>query len=320
MKAPIAKFSLAATAIVLAVAAHGAAHADCETLIAAFDRAVAAHSIDGAQRAATGIADDILCGSRGDEFQERLVEFLIAHAGAAATPAADRQRAIAMARESLEVTGTWRNAERLANYFMDRGDRGMALYWYEKSVSLQNAPGVKSAPAERQSLLANAAAAKILANDDRQGERTIVFAGSTRDPSNGKLGGIYAPGLLRGAKVVAVPLPINFYTDEPRFTPAGEQALKEFAAAAREQQVRTMKLVGHADPRGAAQYNMDLSRRRVEAVRNALVAGGVTARIMIDWKGSEQPIDIGTLHFKPSQEELWALDRRVEWVREGTAQ
>jgi outer membrane protein OmpA-like peptidoglycan-associated protein len=117
--------------------------------------------------------------------------------------------------------------------------------------------------------------------------------------------------------VVVVPLPVNFYWDETRFTRAGEQALDELAKAAQEQQVRSMRLVGHADPSGNAQYNMDLSKRRVEAVRDALRSRGVRVNFDLAWRGAQEPIDSKNLDFTLTKEELYALDRRVEWVRNG---
>jgi outer membrane protein OmpA-like peptidoglycan-associated protein len=38
-----------------------------------------------------------------------------------------------------------------------------------------------------------------------------------------------------------------------------------------------------------------LSRRRVIAVRDALVKGGMTARITIQWKGDQEPFDVSVL-------------------------
>src|SRR5580700_7351077 len=129
MKSPSARYGLAA-AMALAIAADGTAYATCENLVAAFDRAVAASAIDDARHAATAIANDIVCGARASEFQGRLVQFLIARAGAAATSPAERERALAMAADSLQITGTWRNAAMLADYFMRRGERPQALAWY----------------------------------------------------------------------------------------------------------------------------------------------------------------------------------------------
>ncbi len=123
--------------------------------------------------------------------------------------------------------------------------------------------------------------------------------------------------MLREVEVLSVPLPVRFYTDEARFTSEGEAAVAELAQAANEQQLERLKLVGHADPRGSDQHNLDLSKRRVEAVRAELMRRGVKAHIDVEWKGSRQPFDVTVLPSSPNQEERWALDRRVEWVREG---
>jgi outer membrane protein OmpA-like peptidoglycan-associated protein len=113
-----------------------------------------------------------------------------------------------------------------------------------------------------------------------------------------------------------VPIPVNFYTNETHFTPTGEKAMQELAEAAKT--MRMMKLIGHADPRGTAEYNMDLSLRRVEAVRAELLRQGIRAEIRIDWKGASQPFNVGVLPNadRLSREEIWQLDRRVEWVRD----
>jgi OmpA-OmpF porin, OOP family len=50
-------------------------------------------------------------------------------------------------------------------------------------------------------------------------------------------------------------------------------------------------LVGHADATGTEQYNLVLSKRRAEAIRNFLVSKGIAAtRLQLDWKGESQPI------------------------------
>jgi outer membrane protein OmpA-like peptidoglycan-associated protein len=63
---------------------------------------------------------------------------------------------------------------------------------------------------------------------------------------------------------------------------------------------------------------MDLSRRRVEAVRTELLRQGVHADIRIEWKGANQPFNVSALPNASSlsQEEIWQLDRRVEWMRD----
>jgi outer membrane protein OmpA-like peptidoglycan-associated protein len=292
-----------------------AAQAACQDLVTTFDEAVAARSIDAARRALAGIGDDVVCGARVDEFRGKLVDFLVTYAGTAGVADTDRNRATAMAQAALEISRNWQGAQKLADYFMSRREKVNAHHWYEQSVSFLNTnPSITATPIERHTLLTKLAAAQSLVNDDHEGTTPIRYVPTMRD-AYGSPCGIYCEVLLRGTIVVNVPIPINFYTNEARFTPTGEAAVRELVEAIRAQQVQTMKLIGHADPRGTPQYNLDLSRRRVEAVRDKLVQEGVRADIRIEWKGAQQPFDVNVLPYRPSQEEIWQLDRRVEWVR-----
>jgi peptidoglycan-associated lipoprotein len=66
-------------------------------------------------------------------------------------------------------------------------------------------------------------------------------------------------------------------------------------------------LDGHADPRGTDKYNLDLSRRRVAAVRQALVNAGVPAdRISTNASGDRRP------KCNEKTENCYQADRRVE--------
>lgn len=222
------------------------------------------------------------------------------------------------AEERAQVAGTWRDASLIGDYYLRRRDNQNAFAWYEKSLSLlKSHPAVTASLPEKQALLDKAGAAKSGTNAgslNAEGK----WIPSTRDLDGG-LGGLYSAGLSREVEVLSVPLPIRFYTNQTRFTPEGEAAVRELADAVKEQKVARMKLVGHADPRGAPQYNMELSRGRVEAVRDWLLRAQVRARIDIEWKGATQPFDINVLPYKPTQEEAWAFDRRVEWMRGGDA-
>jgi outer membrane protein OmpA-like peptidoglycan-associated protein len=291
---------------------------------------VAANSLDAAIHGLEAISDDPVCGGRIDEFRDKLVDFLVAYAGAPSTTTADREKALSKAENTLTTGGgNWRGAEELADYFMGRGDRLHAYEWYQKSVSILNVLDILVPPEQRGALLTKLAVAQSLANDDQEGRKRITFTPVMREP-DGRPGGIYSPALLRGpraglrgprgAAVVSVPIPVNFYTNETRFTPTGEKAMQELAEAAKT--MRMMKLIGHADPRGTAEYNMDLSRRRVEAVRAELLRQGIRAEIRIDWKGASEPFNVGVLPNadRLSREEIWQLDRRVEWVRDAVSE
>lgn len=67
-----------------------------------------------------------------------------------------------------------------------------------------------------------------------------------------------------------------------------------------------VRLEGHADPRGADAANLALSERRVQAVREVLIANGVVAeRIVTSALGERQPLSA------PGDREGYAFDRRV---------
>lgn len=90
--------------------------------------------------------------------------------------------------------------------------------------------------------------------------------------------------------------------------------INDIVAFMRENQTTRLSLNGYTDPRGTSPYNMALSKRRVEAVRQALVAAGVpNERIETDAFGEARP------KCAEKTEECWQRDRRVEvWVGLGT--
>lgn len=67
----------------------------------------------------------------------------------------------------------------------------------------------------------------------------------------------------------------------------------------------SMKLVGHADPRGQEDYNLALGQRRAGSVKNYLVRKG-----MSDAKVSAT--SRGELEASGSDEQGWARDRKVD--------
>jgi peptidoglycan-associated lipoprotein len=70
-----------------------------------------------------------------------------------------------------------------------------------------------------------------------------------------------------------------------------------------------LRLEGHADERGSREYNIGLGEKRGQAVRNVLLLQGAVAdQIATVSFGEERPAVIG------SDEEAWALNRRVEIV------
>lgn len=98
---------------------------------------------------------------------------------------------------------------------------------------------------------------------------------------------------LFGARAWALsPFFIFFDTGSARIKPAGEAITDNAVAAFRTADVRAIEITGHADRAGSAEANLALSRRRAEAVRNALLARGLSrhVRVRIVAAGEAQPI------------------------------
>jgi peptidoglycan-associated lipoprotein len=72
---------------------------------------------------------------------------------------------------------------------------------------------------------------------------------------------------------------------------------------------RTMKLVGHADPRGETEYNFVLGNSRADAIGGFLRSKGVD-------KAKMQTTSRGELDATGTDESGWAKDRRVDIMLE----
>jgi OOP family OmpA-OmpF porin len=107
-----------------------------------------------------------------------------------------------------------------------------------------------------------------------------------------------------------------FGFDKSELTPAGQEALRKYREEARaEMSAATLvKITGHTDSIGAAEYNQRLSLRRAQAVRDYLVKLGGNPGIMeVAGMGASRPIaDNKTAAGR-------AQNRRVEVEVVGTA-
>jgi peptidoglycan-associated lipoprotein len=83
--------------------------------------------------------------------------------------------------------------------------------------------------------------------------------------------------------------------------------VSEIAAYLKQNPSARVGIDGHADPRGTDAYNQSLSERRVNTIRDALVAAGVPSdKIQTGAFGESQP------KCNESTEACWQRDRRVE--------
>jgi outer membrane protein OmpA-like peptidoglycan-associated protein len=159
-------------------------------------------------------------------------------------------------------------------------------------------------PAEIGRLVKRAAEAKLLAPSFQLAR--------TRD---GECGGVFLTS-IRGFEAKSTPLPIEFEFNSVTFTQKGEQAAAALLECLGKERFSAIKLTGHTDKIGSDAFNMDLSARRLAAVRDYLVKGRFGGRIVLVPMGRREPfpVDDPSQH---SEDEINQLNRRVE-LREAT--
>jgi outer membrane protein OmpA-like peptidoglycan-associated protein len=83
-----------------------------------------------------------------------------------------------------------------------------------------------------------------------------------------------------------------FGFDSASLTPAGRRSVDALLQQVRDaSQVQTIQVAGYTDRIGNDAYNLDLSQRRADAVREALVQGGVpAAAIVAEGRGKARPL------------------------------
>lgn len=210
----------------------------------------------------------------------------------------------------------WRAAVGLGAIKFSQRRFAEATVAYERAIEIiktksktPDDPGVATIKA----IFERATQSKMLAANEENSAGGSAFVAAAKDGRDGTVGGSMSED-IRGFKPVSVPIPIRFETASAKFAPIGEQAAKELLDALREQKAVNVTLVGHTDERGEAGYNLKLSDQRVKAVADYLRQGGITAKITTVAKGKSEPLQLdNTSDF--SREDIWALNRRVEWQR-----
>jgi OOP family OmpA-OmpF porin len=93
----------------------------------------------------------------------------------------------------------------------------------------------------------------------------------------------------------AMPVPPEVYIvlfdfDKANIRPDGQTVINQVLADAAAKGAPAISVTGHADRSGPADYNLALSLRRADAVRQALIAGGISAdQITVSGRGEEEP-------------------------------
>jgi len=96
--------------------------------------------------------------------------------------------------------------------------------------------------------------------------------------------------VVQPAPVTTQDFVVYFAWDRSDLDAAAQRVIDMAAAAARGNSQARVNLVGHADLSGSPDYNLRLSLRRADAVRQALVARGITAdRTNVTGVGDSEP-------------------------------
>jgi OOP family OmpA-OmpF porin len=100
-----------------------------------------------------------------------------------------------------------------------------------------------------------------------------------------------APVVAPTATKVVLNADTFFDFDKSTIKPEGRQVLDQVAAQVNTINLETLIATGHTDSIGTEQYNMGLSQRRANSVKNYLVGKGIPAdRIYVEGKGESNPI------------------------------
>lgn len=105
---------------------------------------------------------------------------------------------------------------------------------------------------------------------------------------------------------------VYFDYDSNQLTDDAQAKLRTKAAILRSNPALAIRVDGHADERGSTEYNLALSQRRAETVRDFLAGYGIaTSRIATIPYGEERPRVEGT------GESVWSQNRRAEFAVTG---
>jgi outer membrane protein OmpA-like peptidoglycan-associated protein len=291
--------------------------ADCAQIVDEFNRAVDAGREAEAQLLTDRIAMDAQCGRFQIPVQRRLAAFRLAAVQflmARGRPTADYERLLTEAERS-EVL--WQASATMGEVrFGERRFVDAAMAFDRAIEIVKNETRTPAAPSkfEIEGLVDRAGQARLLAANLASVNENSGFVKTARDQRDGRLGGIYSPS-VRGIVPRAIPVPITFEYAKTNFTGVGKEAAQELLSAIKEQKPDRIKLVGHTDVRGSAETNVTLSNARAEAVAAYLRENGVDASVETVGKGANEPIKLSDTSGL-TQEDIYALNRRVEWRRE----
>ena len=157
--------------------------------------------------------------------------------------------------------------------------------------------------------VSNASTSAVAPIANNQGSATVLqnSGGSQAQPAKAQIAAAPAAG-EQGGKISESRITFEFGSD--RLTPYAKRVLDVFGAAIQSPQLQNVNFVieGHTDGTGSDQYNLDLSRKRAEAVIRYLVdvVAVDSARLAARGKGRRELVN--------PDDPAAAENRRVVWT------
>jgi outer membrane protein OmpA-like peptidoglycan-associated protein len=311
------RVTLAAALIGASVLPASAFAEDCQPFLDDFNRAVDSGAESQAQSLVDKIATSADCGRYQVPVQRRLAALRLSLAQlmmARGRPATDYERLL-LAAQSPEVL--WQASATVGEVRFGERRFVEAAQSYDLAIEIiKNETLTPATPSkfDIEGLIERSGQARILAANGIGSAGSEKFVKTAKDQRDGTLGGIYSRS-VRGIVPRAIPVPITFEYRTATFTGVGQDAARELLGALQEQKPSRVLLTGHTDVRGTAEFNMKLSRDRADAVAAFLQQNGLTIPVQTDGKGFNEPIHLSDTSGL-SEEDIYALNRRVEWRRQ----
>lgn len=209
---------------------------------------------------------------------------------------------------ALQYARLWQALAMRGDVYHERQDYYRAAIDYQEALDViadREATPAAPSPALIGQIFKKAERSRLLA--DRYPPTPI-------NRSTGQPGGLAAIG-IRGFVPEEVALPITFHYDSTEFDGKGQDAAAGLLEVLNRQQLQSITLIGHTDPKGEETYNLELSRRRAEAVKQFLLAKGYTGTIRTEGRGEREPLALDDPD-QYTEEQRDQLYRRVELQRQ----
>jgi len=309
--------TLAAAIIGISIFPLSASAEDCQQMIDEFNRVVDTGREAEAQPLIDQLATSAECGRYQVAAQRRLAALRLNSAHslmARGRPVGDFERLL-VAADGPEVL--WQAAATLGEVRFGERRFVDAAQAYDRGIEIiKNETRTPIAPSkfDIEELIQRAGQARLLAASGVGTGGGEKFVKTAKDQRDGTLGGFYSRS-VRGIVPHAIPVPITFEYRKTDFTEVGQQAAHELIYVLKEQVPSRITLIGHTDIRGTAEFNLKLSRERAAAVASFLQQNGINVTIETEGKGANEPMRLSDSSGL-SDEEIYALNRRVEWRRE----